>query len=59
MKLSNQNDLKKFLMEKRFNKIFVLTGKKSFKISGAIKYSIKFLKKKKHFIILKKVIFQN
>ena len=57
MKLSNQNDLKKFLMEKRFNKIFVLTGKKSFKISGAIKIFNKILKEKETFYYFKESYF--
>ena len=44
--ISNISDIKRFLDDKSFKKIFVLTGRKSFLRSGAKKYITKFLNKK-------------
>ena len=43
---SNINNLKKFISDKKFKKIFILTGKKSYVLSGAKKIFSRLLKNK-------------
>ena len=52
--ISHINDLKKFLNDKSFQKIFILCGNNSFRISGAEKFLSEFIKNKEIKIFHKK-----
>ena len=56
--LNPEKELEKILKSYKFNKILIITGKKSYFKSGASKLIKGFLKKKILFIISKKVIYQ-
>ena len=54
MNFSNKFDLKYYLNDKKFKKIFILTGHKSFNNSGAKNLLVKLLEKKITFYYFKK-----
>ncbi len=56
--ISHINDLKKFLNDKCFQKIFILCGNNSFRISGAEKFLSEFIKKKKLKFFIRNLNFQ-
>ena len=52
--ISTKQEIKRFLLSKRFNKVFVLSGQNSYIKSGAKKFLDPILKNKNAFIYLKK-----
>ena len=53
--ISSTNDIKTFINDKGFKKIFILCGKKSFVTSGAEKFFNNLLKKKRNLFFLQKL----
>ena len=49
--------LRKILLKKKYQRIFIITGKKSYIKSKANFFFIKVLKKKKYFVFFKKKLF--
>ena len=52
--ISSKQEIKNFLLDKKFNKLFVLSGKNSYVKSGAKKFLYPILKNKRTFLYLKK-----
>ena len=52
--ISTKQEIRRFLLDRKFNKLFVLSGQNSYVKSGAKKFLDPILKSKKIFIYLKK-----